>query len=446
MTTNVVPITRAASVKGKPPAHDLVAEGAVLARCMLDPDAAASLMAIAAPAHFFSGAHRAIAEAIRDLLERNVPPEMTAVSLRLRESNRLHTVGGPAALIDMCNAAPSLSNPLHYAGIIHDLALMRALTHTLHQLLAESYEPVDSVGAFFAHVDAAVSEITRRRKDKSVVDALEVSKHVARALTEAVVPSVPTGFGELDRVTNGLERNCLYILAARTGMGKTALAMQMATAAAQAGQRVLVVSMEMPAEQLMRRMICSRAGVSNQTVRDRAMGPAQWSRFSLAASELAQLPIQFSARPGQTLLDIKAQVREHKPALVIVDHIGLMSSAAGSNDARRSREQEVAGFSRGLKALALDASLPVMALCQVNREVAKSARRPALSDLRESGAIEQDADGVWMIHRPGYYDPRASPDVRREAELIVAKQRDGGTPIIAMQWHGETMTFGEAAT
>ena len=443
MSAQVIPLKRTADIAGRLPAHDLVAEASVLAACMLDPEKAPALLAIASPSDFYSGSHQAVAQAVNDLLEAARPTDMTAVAMRLREAGQLQAVGGASFLVDMCNAVPAIGNPVHYAGTVRELATLRRLGETLHQLLAETYEPMSDVGAFFGRVDAAISDITRRRSDTGVVGALDAAKSVARTLADAPPESVKTGFRSLDQATMGLEPGSLYILAARPGMGKTALAMQIATIAAFAGHEVLVVSMEMPANQLMRRMVCTRSEVPMQAVRDRQMSPMQWSRFSMAASELAQLPIKFAARTGQTLLDVKAHVREHKPALVVVDHIGLLRPAAGSQGSKRSREQEVAEFSRGLKALALEHRIPVMALCQVNRDVAKGARRPALSDLRESGAIEQDADGVWFVHRPGYYDPKASPEVARQAEIVIAKQRDGETPILPMVWDGATASFSE---
>jgi replicative DNA helicase len=429
-------LVRQEPIAGKQPANDPSAEAATLTACMLQPECAALAMSIAGPDDFYSGAHREIAKAIVSLLDSSDETHATNVAVRLRETGRMAIVGGDREILDMMNGVPAIgSNVARYAGKVRDLAQVRRLAEGLHRVLAECYQPIPDVSAFLSHVDATIGNITRTSQGRGVATALSVAKDVARSLETTPVPSVTTGFGSLDKVATGFERCAFYILAGRAGMGKTAMAMQMVVAAAEAGHTVLVESLEMPRQQLVRRIACGRARISVQAIKQRAITPSQMSAFVHAASEIARLPIFFADAPGQTLLDIKASVRAHKPALVVVDHIGLIKSAAGSSSARRSREQEVAEFSRGLKALALESQIPVMALCQVGREVAKAARRPTMSDLRESGAIEQDADGIWMIHRPGYYDPQASPEVKREAELIVAKQRDGETGILPLIWN-----------
>lgn len=423
------------SIEGKPPAHDPGAEAATLTACMLKPECAAQAMSIAAPDDFYWASHRAIAQAIVDLLEKGDETHATNVSVRLREKGTMGVVGGDGDLVAMMDQVPAVAGQISkYAGKVRDLAQVRRLAEAMHRLLAECYLPIDDVGAFLSRADTVVGDVTRVARGGSISSALEVTKDVARAISATPTARITTGFSSLDKVANGFEPSALYVLAARTGMGKTALAMQMVVGAAEAGHRVLVVSLEMPRQQLMRRMVCGRAKVAVKAVKDRSMTPNQWSQFALASSEIAQLPIHFSDAPSQTILDIKAACRVHKPELLVVDHIGLMRPSATSSGAKRSREQEVAEFSRGLKALALESKMPVLALCQVNREVAKGARRPVVSDLRESGSIEQDADGIWLIHRPGYYDPKASPEMRREAELVVAKQRDGATGVLPLVW------------
>ncbi len=433
---NVVSLFKGPNVDGKVPANDASAEAATLTACMLQPEYAALAMSIAGPDDYYSGVHREIALAIAALLESGDETHATNVAVRLRETGRMSVVGGDREILEIMTGVPAIgARVTRYATKVRDLAQVRRLGESLQRLLGECYEPIPDVVAFLGRADALVGDITRTARGSGVANALETAKEMARALEKAAPPTVTTGFSSLDRVTTGFELSALYILAARAGMGKTAMAMQMAAAAAAAGHPVLVASLEMPRTQLVRRITCARARVSVKAVKERTMTPAQWSAFTAAASEIAQLPIKFADAPGQTLLDLKASVRTHKPKLLVVDHIGLLRPAAGASGAKRSREQEVAEFSRGLKRIALEENIPVLALCQVNREVAKSARRPTMSDLRESGAIEQDADGIWMIHRPGYYDPKASPEVRREAELIIAKQRDGETGILPMHWN-----------
>ncbi len=434
---NVLPFARPApSIEGKPPAHSPFAEAATVTACMLNPECAVEAMSIAAPDDFYWPAHRAVAEAIVDLLEKGAVTDMTSVLTRLEERGTLRVVGGIAELNAMAEQVPSIAATVAtYATKVRDLAQVRKLGMVLHQLVAECYLPIADVGAFLAKADAMVGDVTRVARGNTVVSALEVAKDVARAIAAPEVKCITTGFTSLDKIAYGFEPSAFYVLAGRTGMGKTAMAMQMVVAAATAGHRVLVVSLEMPQAQLMRRVVCGRSRVPVEAVKRKTMTPNQWSHFTQASSEIAQLPIFFADKPRQTLLDVKAAIRQHSPDLVVIDHIGLVKPAAGSQGQKRSREQEVADISQGMKALARETTLPIMALCQVGRDVAKGAQRPKVSDLRESGSIEQDADGIWLIHRPGYYDPNASPEIKREAELHVAKQRDGETRLLPMIWN-----------
>ncbi len=433
---NVTPLFKPQSVEGKVPASDPAAEAATITACMLQPECAALAMSIASPDDFYWASHREIAIAIVALLEAGDEIHLTNVAIRLRETGRMHIVGGPEELVAIADQVAAVGTVVaKYARRVRELAQVRRLTTALHALLAECYEPIADVPGFLGRADAVVGHVTRPSQEGAITSALDVAKEIARSLEKPPPPTVTTGFSSVDAVTNGLENGALYVLAGRTGMGKTALAMQMAMAAAEAGHRVLVVSLEMPRAQLVRRLACCRSRVPLKSIKDRQVTPLQFSAFTHAAADIARLPIDFADKTSQGLLDIKAAVRSRKPRLVVVDHIGLIRPATGSQGSKRSREQEIAEFSRGLKSMALEADIPVMALCQVNREVAKGARRPTMSDLRESGAIEQDADGIWMIHRPGYYDPKASPEVRREAELVIAKQRDGATGILSLHWN-----------
>ena len=432
------------SDEGRVPASDLASEAAILTACMNKPSVAALAMSIASPGDYYSGAHQVIAQAIVDLLEAGVAPATGAVLLRLRDTDRLRVAGGDREMVEMMNGVPAVQNMVgRYAARVRDLARVRRLGDAMRALLAEAYQPVPDVPAFLARADATIGDVTRTGHGQRVTSVLDAAKELARELAKPRQPIVTTGFRALDELTHGFEAGALYILGARTSMGKTAIALQMAAAAAAAGTPVLVSSMEMPHAQLVRRLVCARSGVPMRAVKAGNLSDAQWSAWMSASSDIAQLPIHIADGSGQTLLDIKAAARARTPGLLVVDHIGLMHAATGDTGARRSREQEVAGFSRGLKALAIEMNIPVLALCQVGRDAAKGGRRPVLTDLRESGAIEQDADGVWLVHRPGYYDAHASPEVMREAELAVAKQRDGELGVIPLEWDAGSATFRE---
>jgi replicative DNA helicase len=422
------------------PPHDAMAEAATLSACMLKPEVAASALAIASPEDFFSGASRAVALSVAELVAGGAVPDMTAVGSRLRSTGRLALVGGESGLIDLVNAVPAIGQVERYAATVRDLARVRRLQATLHGLLAESYEPLDDVGGYMARVDHAIGEHTRAVVSGGAVSALEASKDAARALMGSAKPRVMTGFPQLDRVTTGLEGSRLYVVGGRTGMGKSAFAGQLALSAALAGKVVLYASLEMPAGQLMTRLICAESRVPLGVVRDRRLDPGQMSRFTHKAAELARLPLHIDATTSQTVLHIRASMRRVNADVVIVDHLGLVKPAGYGS---RKRHELIGEITRGLKALAMETDKPVVALCQVSREVAKDGARPGLHHLRESGDIEQDADTVILLHRPGYFDP--SRQGEGEAEVIVAKQRDGETASIPCTFDGQSVSFREAS-
>lgn len=439
---NVIPLRRAPELgDAKQPPHDAYAEAAVLTTCLLAPEKAAEAFAIAPATAYFWAAHRAIAESITDLVELGEPWDMTAVGVRLNETGKMTVLGGPGFLVEMANQIPAITSPRKYAERVRDLARIRELADVTRQLLAECYEPISNVGAFLSRVDSMVGGITRAGGRVRAISAMTSVKSSIRRLGEPLTDRIGTGMSDVDDMTMGFEPGTVTILAARPGMGKTAMALQLAGAATKAGHRTLFVSLEMGDAELMDRMLSAESGVPLQAFRRRNVSPTQWSSLTHTASRVAPLPLVIADAPGQTLLDIRATARQEHAKLVIVDHVGLMKAIAGSVSSRRSREQEVAEFSRGLKAIAKELRIPVLVLCQVTRDVAKAAKRPGLESLRESGSLEQDADNVWFLHRPGYYDPKASDEIKRQAELIIAKQRQGPTGIIPLIWMAEHTRF-----
>lgn len=441
--SNVVPFRRPAPEPGasREPPHDLFAEVAILVTTMLNPACAAEALAIAPPADFYSGAHRAIAECIADLVDRGQPWDMTSVGIRLNETGKIKLVGGAGALVEMANQVPAITSPRKYAERVRDTARLRRLADAARLVCAECYEPQEDVQAFLQRADSTIGEVTRSAARGRAVGALTGLRAMVAELGEPLGDRITTGLPTLDDWTTGMERECLYVLGARLGMGKTALALQLVAAAAKAGHRVLVISLEMSQKEIWQRIVSAESGVPMQALRKRIISPSQWSSLTHACSRLAGLGIVVADAPGQTLLDVRSMARQERADLVVVDHIGLLKAIPNSQGAKRSREQEVAEFSRGLKAIAKELRIPVLALAQVNRESAKNAAPPTVAQLADSDSVGRDADGVWLLHRPGYYDPHASDERKREAQLIVAKQRQGPTGSIPLAWMAERMQF-----
>ena len=425
------------------PPHDPGAEAAVLTACILSPERATEALSVASPDDFFSGGNRAIALCVAELVAEGTPSDATAVESRLLTTGRLALAGGHGALIRLMEAVPAISNPARYAATVRDLARVRRAQHALHRVLAESYEPMPDVPAWFARLDATIGEHTRQAVTSTVATAKEAAIAMAREMVDAGKPSIPTGFARLDDrlAGRGLVGSRLYIVGGRTGMGKSAFAGNIAHAAAKAGACVLYVSLEMPKEELTARLLCADAGVPCSAYTDKRLTPSQIALLTRAASEFARLAFHIDASTSQTLLHVRATAQRIKPDLVVVDHIGLLKS---SGHAGRKRHEVVAEFSRGLKTLAMELDKPVIALSQIGREVAKEARRPTISDLRESGDVEQDADTILLIHRPGYYD-LARGDSDPEAEVIIGKQRAGRTGLVPFMFENTFTRFTEVA-
>lgn len=443
--TNVHHIGSPRDVAGKQPPHDLQAEAATIARCVAAPEDAASIVALVGPGDFYSGAHRTVFEAITFLVEAGQPCDLVTVSSRLRDVGKLAQVGGNVGLQDLVHDVPTLANPEAYAKKVRELAQLRSLLFTCQRIEGECYSPTDEPRAIVERAERAILALTEASGEGAAVSLLDAGKVMARSL-EQKLQGTRTGFSELDELTTGMQGGELWYLAARPGMGKTALGLEIGLRVAESGAGVLFASLEMRAEALLQRAVSARARVPLQDIRHRRMTAPQWSRLTSVMSTISTLPFRIYDKPA-SLRDIYAQARRvastmkrAKLGLVIVDHVGLVLPATRTTN----REQQVSEVSRGLKNMANVLGVPVLALCQVGRDVAKGARRPQLSDLRESGSLEQDADAVLAIHRPAYYDRDADEQLQRYAELILLKQRNGALGIAHLDFDGEHVAFTDA--
>lgn len=438
---------------GRPPPQDLDAEAYCLESCMNSEDRRAQVLEVLKPDHFYSESNARIYEAVVVLSEDGAHVNMLSVQQWLRDRGRLVQVGGEAYVhqIGMKTKAEYAIRP--QAERVLELWRRRQMIATCQRIAAEGYGDVGDPKAWIDAAESAVYEIAHpeQRCEVERVDSIVkvIFERVASAQSARGISGIPTGLTDLDKKIAGLNDGDLYIVAGRPGMGKSALVGGMAIDIAsprgpddalEPGDGVLLFSLEMPREQLATRMICSEARLDLGKMRVFNFLPDEWRRMTDAASFVSTLPIWIDDSPGINLFAMRAKIRKvdadirrrgvhggqraSRLGLVVVDYLQLMRGT-GDED---SREQEIAAISRGLKEIAKEFKIPVVALSQLNRSVeTRSAKdkRPQMSDLRESGAIEQDADAIIFVYRHSYYDP--SFQYKTLAELIVAKQRNGPT-------------------
>ena len=461
--------------EGRIPPSDLEAEGAVLSAVLLSEDAFADASEVLRAEHFYADANRRVYEAVVDLQESGRPVDVVTVAGWLRDRERLGQVGGTPYLALLTDATPAVAHVGDHARTVREKWRLRQLIGMCQTFAAEGYALADDVQGFIDEAEQAVFDIARVPEGSSTVPVKEAIKMAFKKLTEAAkrgegITGVPTGFDDLDAKCAGLHEGDLYIIAGRPGMGKTAFVLNLAANVAmpvtrngedgpteEAGAGVAFFSLEMPKEQLASRMLACEARVDVSKIRSGQIGQDEWHKLTDAAGRLGRLPLWIDDTPAISLLDLRAKVRRLKAeadrktgdgpesgglALVVIDYLQLMQGRKGA----QSREQEISEMSRGLKQLAKEMGVAVIALSQLNRSVeTRNAKdkRPQLSDLRESGAIEQDADTIMFVYRDEYYFEE-SPD-RGIAEIIIAKQRNGPTGKIRTRYTAEFTRFDNLA-
>ena len=435
----------------KVPPHSIEAEESVIGGILLDNTALDRAVELIIADDFYREAHRRIFRAILDLSERHEPVDLVTLSDALRSRNELQEVGGAAYLAELTERVPTAANVAYYARIVKDKAILRLLISTTTEIALKSYEASSDVDNFLDEAEHQIFQLSERKAKPSffrVRDIVVESMKAVEQLYERqeLVTGVPTGFVDLDKKTAGLQPGDLIIVAGRPSMGKTAFALNMAQYAAMGGNTgVAVFSLEMSKEQLVLRMLCCEARVDQSKVRAGFAAQRDYPKLAIAAERLSEAPIYIDDTPALSVLELRAKARrlkrerESNLGLVIVDYLQLMR---GHNS--DSREQEISSISRSLKALAKELSVPVIALSQLNRAVeARADKRPLMADLRESGAIEQDADVIMFLYRPWVYDPKNADE--REAEVIIAKQRNGPTGTVPLAFFAEYTRFDNRA-
>jgi replicative DNA helicase len=437
------------------PPNDQAAEQAVIGSILVDPDILPRLQTLVEPDDFFYDRHRWIYEAVIALFDRQAKVDLVTVARELADRNRLDDAGGPVYLAQMIAETPTSLHADYYAGIVKRTALQRRMIAVGGQIAAIGYQAGADIERAMAEVEELVYSLRVSRARRGFVHLRDILDELFEATiavpeSDTLVEAVKTGFIDLDRLLGGLKRSDLIVLAARPGMGKSSFALNVALNAARSqGATVAVSSLEMSSDQLANRLLASESGIDSRRIRLDQLSDAEQTRLMEAIATLSELNIFIDDTPAARIAELRAKVRrlhaERPLDLVIVDYLQLLHGSGGDN-----RVQEIGEISRSLKALARELNVPVLALSQLSRAVeSRSPHIPMLSDLRESGSIEQDADVVLFIYRDDvYYTEKewekrfpTKPYPRGIVDIIVAKHRNGPTGQISLLWFEKTTKF-----
>lgn len=440
------------STTGRQLPNNIEAEKSVLAACMLNPDAVDEVAAKLNAENFFRPAHQLIFTGMLELNMRHIPIDQISLAERLQAEGQLEAVGGRPYLIELANNTLALTNWKTHTDIVKRTSVLRDLVFASTNINALAYDAPDDTNEVIEEAEKMLFNVTQKRVSTSFQNITDLLTQAFDEIDDLVnnknhMAGVPTGFADVDKLFWGLRGGDLLILAARPGVGKTSFALNLATNAAKSGAAVALFSLEMGANQLVQRILCAEARVNLGQLRAGNLSEADWMAITDAAATLSGLELYIDDTPGLSLLEMRAkarrQLRDKEKGLIIVDYLQLMSPPSNRRDGNRA--VEVAEISRGLKVLAKELNMPLISLSQLSRAVEmRGSKRPMLSDLRESGSIEQDADIVMFIDRSmdemeGEQDGR--PDWGT-AELIVAKHRNGATRDITLSFTPEYTKFG----
>ena len=430
------------------PPQNIEAEQSVLGAIILDNEALPKAIEALSPDDFYKETHRRLYKSIIALFERSEPIDIVTLTDYLRKSDEIEAVGGISYLSYLANSIPTSANIRYHAKIVSEKSMLRALIRTATQITSEVYENSRDVDEVIDYAQKMIFDITDKRTKISFSPLRDVIKDTFKMIEhlydkKEAITGVPSGFKDIDELTSGFQSGDLIIVGGRPGMGKTAFALNVAGyVAANMRETVAVFSLEMSKEQLALRMICAESGVNSSSVRKGFIGKQDWIKLTNAAGRLADAPIFIDDSSMLTALEIRAKARRLKMeygmlSLIVVDYLQLMRSMGKFE----RREQEISDISRSLKALAKELKVPVIALSQLNRAVEqRGEKRPTLADLRESGALEQDADVIIFLYRDEFYN-KNNPSNKGKAELIVAKQRNGPTGIVNLTYLADSTKF-----
>ncbi len=428
-----------------PPNHP-ESERSVLGAMLRSGEAALLAIEALSPADFYDPANREIFQAMTSLAASNRPIDIVTLDDQLSKKGRLDAVGGTDYLIELSAGVPSAANAMAYIKIVDERSTLRRLIQAAESILAQCYAAQLETGGILEMAEKLVYDITMRKNGVELQPIQPILIRTFEKIEQIFknhgrIEGVPTGYTELDDLLTGLHGGEMVLIAARPSMGKTSIGMNfIENACIRAGKCGAVFSLEMPAEQLAMRMLCTEALVDMQKVRRGQLADEDWLRLSEAMMRIGDKAIYVDATPGISVSEMRSKARrlqiEHGLDVIMIDYISLMSASGRFG----SRQEEVSSISRSLKGLAIELSVPIIALQQLSRApTGRSNHRPMLSDIRESGAIEQDADVVMFLHREDYYNP--DTEEKNIAELIIAKQRNGALGTVKLGWKGEFTKF-----
>lgn len=432
------------------PPQNIEAEQAVLGAMLIKKEAIAEASQILKPEDFYREAHRLVFENMLSLFNRNEAVDLITVTEELRKNGQLEKAGGIAFVTSLANAVPTAANIEYHARIVKEKAHLRSLINAATEIAALAYEDTDDVVELMDRSEKLILEAAAQQNSNAFVPIKEILLSTFARIeklyeSKGGLTGLSSGFKDLDKLTSGLQASDLILVAARPSMGKTAFTLNIAThVAVREKKPVAFFSLEMSKEQLVQRMLCAEGGIDSQRLRIGQLEDEDWTRLISAADRLNSAPIFIDDTPGITIMELRSKARrlkaEHDLQLIVIDYLQLMQGRSNKNG--DNRQQEISEISRSLKALARELNVPVIALSQLSRSVeSRQVKKPMLSDLRESGSLEQDADIVMFLYREDYYDP--DTDQKNITDVIIAKHRNGPVDTIQLFFHKQFTKFAD---
>ena len=431
-----------------PPAS-IEAEQAVLGAMLLKPDAVTTAAEELSADDFYRETHRLIFEAMMELKERTEPVDLVTLTEQLKKADKLAKIGGIPALSLIANSVPTAANVHYHARIVHEKAQLRSLINAATEIAGAAYESADEVEDIMDSAEKRILSVASGKRSKDFVPLQDILLDTLEQIdlrynNKGSITGLPTGFTELDHLTAGLQKSDLILVAARPSMGKTAFTLNIAAhVVLRAKEPVAFFSLEMSKEQLVQRLLCSEGRIDSQRLRVGELEEKEWGDLIDTANRLSAAPLYIDDTPSITVMELRSKARrlkaEHGLSLIVIDYLQLMQGRASKNS--DNRQQEISEISRSLKALARELNVPVIALSQLSRSVeSRQVKRPMLSDLRESGSLEQDADIVMFLYREDYYDPET--ENKNITEVIIAKHRNGPVDTVDLTFLKQFTKFG----